>query len=98
MKDTVKLACWLTFDQRGINKMYKNRPGLYAGEKAIQVNLTVPKAVFRDPDLIADIKIKGEPPAEFLAEVEADLREALDAIPHIHVSIPQLPQETDETS
>lgn len=88
MTDTIKMDCWLTFDQSGINKMYKNKPALYAGEKSMRVVLTVPKLVFKEPDLVASITLTGQPTPEHKEDIVASVKDALDSIPHIHVSIP----------
>lgn len=95
MTDNVRFSCWLTFDQRGINKMFKNRPALHKGEKSMRVELTVPKAVFREPDLVAAIELQGEPAPEHRCEIVASVKEALDAIPEVFVSVPPVEVDAD---
>ena len=90
----VSLSCWLTFDRNGIRKMYKSKPALHAGEKTMKVNLSVPTSVFKEPDLIANVVLEGDPPPEHRMELVADVKEALDSIPHIFVSVP--PATDDE--
>ena len=76
--------------------MCKNKPGLHAGEKSIRVDLPVPCAVFTEPELGASVQLEGAPATDHRIELVTAVRDALDAIPHIHVSVPPVQAGDDE--
>jgi hypothetical protein len=53
----MRASCYLVLDRRGVVRMTKRQPELYAGEIAVKVNVSAADAHFRDPYAEASIEI-----------------------------------------
>lgn len=50
-------SLWLTFDERGGVSMQRGEPTTVRGERAVKLNVTLPRSLFRTPELKATLKV-----------------------------------------
>ena len=63
--------------------MNMSQPNIDAGQRRIKVALSVPKSLFKKPDLIARITLVGEPEIADPVEVTDELRRVVDELPGV---------------
>ncbi|MBO6755428.1 MAG: hypothetical protein JJ902_03820 [Roseibium sp.] len=71
-KDTIEYDFWLTFDHSGRTpRLTRNAPGLSIAERAMKCSVELPKAVFNQPQLVANIRVEREVEQELTIDIEA---------------------------
>lgn len=61
--DHVEYSGWLVVDEAGGMKLGRARPSLSTKERAVAISLTVPRSVFKTPELKVSIEVsEGRPP------------------------------------
>lgn len=73
--ETLIVPLWLIFDSGGGVRMTRLQPGLAADERAMQLEVKLPIALFRTPQLKASIEIEHQeptvPPIDLTAATDA---------------------------
>lgn len=78
--NVVTVNGWISFTEKGAARWSKGEPSLGRHERAIQISLKVPAAIFRTPSLRATIQV----PADAVAPaIELDASTVADAIKQI---------------
>lgn len=85
----MKTTFYLTVNRRGSVKTTKNRPGTDWDEVAVQMNLTLPDALFQKPQIQAFIEVKDAQiaPVEISAETRDNIREAIESVSGMEVRL-----------
>lgn len=92
----MKTTFYLTVKRTGTVKTTKGRPGLDWDEVAIQMNITLPDALFKKPQLQAEVTIPDEAaiPQLISAETISNVKEAIEQASGMEVKIQLVPMES----
>lgn len=69
-REKVEYGLWLLFDENGSLRMTRTAPSVGRNERAMHLTLTVPRSVFRTPQLKASIEVAEGAPA--VQEIDID--------------------------
>lgn len=94
----MKLPFFLTINQKGSVKATKNKPYLDWNEISIQMNLVLPDALFKKPQLSANITIPDEAAISKMieAEVRDNVKEAIEQVTGMEVKLNLIVQEQNK--
>jgi hypothetical protein len=71
LAESIEYGLWLIFDQQGGIRMTRTAPFVDRDERAMALTLTVPRSVFRTPQLSARIAVQEGAPAVGEIDIEA---------------------------
>lgn len=97
----MKLPFFLTINSKGSVKATKNKPSLEWNEISIQMSITLPDALFKKPQLSANITIPDEAAVAkvIAADVQDNVKEAIQQATGMEVKLnlvaPQFETEED---
>lgn len=91
----MKLPFFLTINSKGSVKATKNKPSLDWNEISIQMNLILPDALFRKPQLSANITIPDEAAVSKVisADVQDNVKEAIEQATGMEVKLNLIVQQ-----
>lgn len=82
--NTLTYHLWLVFDAEGSVRLNRGRPGMGVGERGLALALTVPKSIFKTPELVATITIPETDSRDAAIDLTA-AREALSLVMGVDV-------------
>lgn len=93
----MKTQFYLTVNNRGTVKATKNRPNLGFDEVAVEMNLTLPNALFTKPQLVASIVVpdSAAAPKEVSVETADNIRDAIESVAGMEVRLEIVRSESD---
>ena len=91
-RDAIEYAMWIVFKEDGSARMVRGMPSIDRGERAMSLSITVPKKIFRTPQLSARISIAD--PGEHTPQIDieaasAALREVVGCDVEIAITTPK---------
>ena len=69
--DEIEFSAWLVFDENGGLTLSRRRPQLTPRQRAAALKLTVPRTIFRTPELSVAIKVADPGPFDLDAATTA---------------------------
>jgi hypothetical protein len=69
--DMLTMSAWLIFDVEGSLSLTRGSPSIGRGQRAMQLTLTVPIALFATPSLSASITLEGAGAPDLQIDVQA---------------------------
>lgn len=88
----IEYAFWLVFDADGGLRFSRGEPSIGRGERAMSCSATLPRSLFRTPELRATIGISETVPSEFKIDVDAvgaALRQAIGCDIDLRIQTPE---------
>lgn len=77
MMNTVTYNAWLVIDEQGSMRMTRAKPQISARERRVAFKITVPRAIFKTPELRVEATVNGEAPEIDMVEVTKSIEDLM---------------------